>query len=211
MSKGTELLKSYLSKAGPYIGPRGGKWADAKHTIPWSDEKNPSTGKNDGDTKGGEDGKKEMDVHEQGRELTKKLEANLRKMFPNSVFQVAYREKTLGVAAPAVDIRFRLKKEVNVTAHNDPAYHIITINYPKNYDGSQKVQADLTHGGKIIVEKDENTPKHQALDSVKVGWRNKSGTPEQCAKHIEQYFSKLRTTLKDNAHRIKGFDAADLG
>lgn len=25
----------YLVKAGPYIGPRGGKWADPKHTIPW--------------------------------------------------------------------------------------------------------------------------------------------------------------------------------
>ena len=24
-------------KAGAYIGPRGGKWADAKHTIPWKD------------------------------------------------------------------------------------------------------------------------------------------------------------------------------
>lgn len=30
-------LEDYLSKGGPYIGPRGGKWADAKHTIPWSD------------------------------------------------------------------------------------------------------------------------------------------------------------------------------
>jgi len=27
-----------LSKGGPYIGPRGGKWADAKHTIAWSDD-----------------------------------------------------------------------------------------------------------------------------------------------------------------------------
>jgi hypothetical protein len=24
-----------LEKAGPYIGPRGGKWEDVKHTIPW--------------------------------------------------------------------------------------------------------------------------------------------------------------------------------
>ena len=24
---------------GPFIGPRGGKWADAKHTIPWDEEK----------------------------------------------------------------------------------------------------------------------------------------------------------------------------
>ena len=27
-----------LEKGGPYIGPRGGKWADPKRTIPWSDE-----------------------------------------------------------------------------------------------------------------------------------------------------------------------------
>ena len=26
-----------LSKAGPFIGPKGGKWADAKHTIPWKE------------------------------------------------------------------------------------------------------------------------------------------------------------------------------
>ena len=26
-----------LSKAGPFIGPRGGKWADARHTIPWKE------------------------------------------------------------------------------------------------------------------------------------------------------------------------------
>ncbi len=25
-----------LQKAGPFIGPKGGKWADAKHTIPWT-------------------------------------------------------------------------------------------------------------------------------------------------------------------------------
>lgn len=26
-----------LTKAGPYIGPRGGKWADPQHTIPWQE------------------------------------------------------------------------------------------------------------------------------------------------------------------------------
>ena len=31
--------------AGPFIGPRGGKWADAAHTIPWGDQKSsPSYG-----------------------------------------------------------------------------------------------------------------------------------------------------------------------
>jgi len=26
-----------IRKGGPYVGPRGGKWADAKHTIPWKE------------------------------------------------------------------------------------------------------------------------------------------------------------------------------
>jgi predicted GNAT family N-acyltransferase len=29
------LDDSDLEKAGPYIGPKGGKWADPQHTIPW--------------------------------------------------------------------------------------------------------------------------------------------------------------------------------
>jgi len=36
-----------FAKGGPYVGPRGGKWADAKHTIPWKDEGS-KTGKKDG-------------------------------------------------------------------------------------------------------------------------------------------------------------------
>lgn len=28
---------SMMRKAGPFIGPRGGKWADPKHTIPWKE------------------------------------------------------------------------------------------------------------------------------------------------------------------------------
>ena len=27
-----------LEKAGPFMGPRGGKWADAQHTIPWKEQ-----------------------------------------------------------------------------------------------------------------------------------------------------------------------------
>jgi hypothetical protein len=33
-----ERWRGDISKAGPYIGPRGGKWADAKHTIPWKED-----------------------------------------------------------------------------------------------------------------------------------------------------------------------------
>ena len=31
--------KGVMIKAGPFIGPRGGKWADPKHTIPWKEPK----------------------------------------------------------------------------------------------------------------------------------------------------------------------------
>jgi hypothetical protein len=32
-------LDEALSKASPYIGPRGGKWADPQHKIPWDEKK----------------------------------------------------------------------------------------------------------------------------------------------------------------------------
>ena len=38
-----------LIKAGPFIGPKGGKWADAKHTIPWKEAKTPPPKKRLGD------------------------------------------------------------------------------------------------------------------------------------------------------------------
>jgi hypothetical protein len=34
-----------MEKAGPYIGPKGGKWADAKHTVPWKEKKKKSVPK----------------------------------------------------------------------------------------------------------------------------------------------------------------------
>jgi Mn-dependent DtxR family transcriptional regulator len=38
MTSGLDELGEYLQKGGPYIGPKGGKWADPEHKIPW-DEK----------------------------------------------------------------------------------------------------------------------------------------------------------------------------
>ena len=37
--EGTETSQEGIQKSSPYIGPRGGKWADPKHTIPWREGK----------------------------------------------------------------------------------------------------------------------------------------------------------------------------
>ena len=34
-----EELEEFLEKGGPYMGKRGGKWADPQHTIPWKEPK----------------------------------------------------------------------------------------------------------------------------------------------------------------------------
>ncbi len=40
---GMEDLEDFAkAKGGPFIGPRGGKWADAAHTIPWADHEKAS-------------------------------------------------------------------------------------------------------------------------------------------------------------------------
>lgn len=36
-----DQLDEFAKGGGPYIGPRGGKWADAQHTIPWGEDKAP--------------------------------------------------------------------------------------------------------------------------------------------------------------------------
>lgn len=36
--------QSLAKSAGPFIGPKGGKWADAKHTIPWKEDAHPHAG-----------------------------------------------------------------------------------------------------------------------------------------------------------------------
>ena len=36
-AEGDETSKSLIKSGGPYIGPRGGKWADPQHTIPWEE------------------------------------------------------------------------------------------------------------------------------------------------------------------------------
>ena len=41
----TLVVVDDLSKAGPFIGPRGGKWADAAHTIPYREGKGRKKGK----------------------------------------------------------------------------------------------------------------------------------------------------------------------
>lgn len=38
LGAGLEALEDYLEKAGPYIGPKGGKWADPEHKIPWKED-----------------------------------------------------------------------------------------------------------------------------------------------------------------------------
>lgn len=42
------VIGSGLSKAGgPYIGPRGGRWADARHTVPWKENSDGETAEPD--------------------------------------------------------------------------------------------------------------------------------------------------------------------
>ena len=45
-----------LEKGGPYIGPRGGKWADPKHTIPWDEDTGKGKAVSDSSDKKGKPG-----------------------------------------------------------------------------------------------------------------------------------------------------------
>ena len=62
---GIDGIGEYLEKAGgPFIGPRGGKWADSEHKIPWKEQK-------DYDTTTGE-GQKRLMYDSRGIDITQK-------------------------------------------------------------------------------------------------------------------------------------------
>jgi hypothetical protein len=106
---------------------------------------------------------------------------------------------------PAVTFHFLLQgdksKYVMNIARNDPAYHIAQVyGFDKEGNIKGKLEADVLTGGSLHVKPAPDS--YMAFDSVKIGWRKKTGTPEQVVKHFDNYFGKMKKVAKDNFERI---------
>lgn len=146
------LEKLELKKGGPFIGPRGGKWKDPKHTIPWTDR----------------DEKFAREKKRPSAAITpQKVIADLRK---EGLFKPAKRKPKLGIRESGLEVRKHSKQFVMVTmkdwedtgepqqkwgrvldALENAGYQLFTLGNPPRFD--DEARAWGMKSGSLLVRK----------------------------------------------------------
>lgn len=132
-----------------------------------------------------------------------KIQKTISKIFSKSFVKVNL-SKRLG---KTIQISFLLGKDksewINGIPENDPMKHMLFIWLDRMGDDNilpDKIGIELSQGGDLTVRPKEGS--HLAYDRVKIGWRKKTGTPEQILKHIDNYFKKAKQVLLKNKDRM---------
>ena len=118
---------------------------------------------------------------------TSQIIAAYRKHFPNGWIQIS--ESSLG-GKTSTFIKFGVQSTTNVVngiSENDRGFHILKI---------EGQTLSLVVGGSLAVPPPAGS--HLAFGSVKVGFRKKTGTPEQLIAYLAAYCAKLRAACLEN-------------
>lgn len=135
-------------------------------------------------------------------EFIKIVESAYKKQFPRGEIRTRFKASGFG---GGITFYFGVQNKsdwFNNIWDNDPAASIVMIR--GDFDGDQmpeKVEADLIRGKSLLIAPASDS--HMAYDSVKIGWRKKSGSPEQIARHMAAYFAKMRQTVENNRGKLK--------
>lgn len=89
----------------------------------------------------------------------------------------------------------------NGIEHNDPARQIISMY--KCYNIDTKIMNDrivAEGGGSLSIKPGKDS--FNAYDSVKFGYRKKTGTPEAILAHLDRYFAKMLTVVQANMNNL---------
>lgn len=124
-------------------------------------------------------------------DLVKDIRQAIVGIFPKSCVSVRFTTNL----CPSINVTFAYTQKSgwsNGIIQNDRAFHQFYIAYGIAQDGSilDKVKVELSVGGKVCGP--------NCTDSVKVGWRNKTGTTEQVVKHFVKYFTKLKIAIEEH-------------
>lgn len=130
----------------------------------------------------------------------KKIKSTISKQFPKSALNVVFSTNI----KPGIHISFAVGKKgqwVNNISHNDISLTKAFI-YGMDKEGAlpDRMEFSPAMGGSIMIKPAEGS--FYAFDTIKVGLRKKTGTPDQIIKHLDTYFKKLKKTLVDNRDKI---------
>lgn len=130
------------------------------------------------------------------KDYVNKIEETIKKYFPDSYIVVT--DKGM-LGGDSILIKFAFGKDKseweNGIIHNDNGWMHIWLHESFTKDGKMKPMIDVESdtAGRI------NTIDRE---SIKTGWRNKKGTPDQILSHIDKFFAKLKQTVIANKDKM---------
>ena len=136
-------------------------------------------------------------------DYVKALETAVQHVLPKSYVECLF-SKNLGKSI-TLYVTLGAKGETKVTLHNDPMYHVISLdsvpydNFPDDGNLPDKLSADCSMSGLMVTPAEGSL---YAFDRVKTGWRNKTGTPDAILNYIVEYFKKVKNIVKENKDRL---------
>ena len=139
------------------------------------------------------------------KELAEEFKKVMMKHMPASYGEAVFSTNL----SPSVGVSFRWMKDKSKLssgiAENDPAGHswiVFGFDREGNFPEGKKLSMEIGRGGSLSVKPPEGS--HLAQGRVKVGWRNKKGSPEQLVKHFDNYMKKLKKAIEDNKEDLVG-------
>lgn len=135
-------------------------------------------------------------------ETARAIEAAFKKVFPKSLVQAKFNTNFGNVVTVVFSLVDEKSKLPNGIRDNDPAYSVWQV-YGFNKDGTgDKLEANLTRGGSFDLK--PYAGSYMAMSVVKLGWRKKSGSPDQIVKHFADYAEKSKKVMLANVDNVYG-------
>jgi len=124
-------------------------------------------------------------------DLVMAIRDTITRIFPESYVRVKFSTNI----SPTIHIVFAFERDgwPGGIIENDRAFHRIFVgNGEIGRDGTlpPKLKAELLVGGAVYGP--------NVTNKVRVGWRNRTGTPEQIVKHLTAYFDRLSGTIQSH-------------
>ena len=126
----------------------------------------------------------------------KSVENVIKKYFPKSFISVSFSTNIV----PSILVRFAIGKDKSEWSNgiwqNDPMWHTIHIGMgqiKKDGEIPEKLTAESPVAGNIMTKD---------FKRIKVGFRKKTGTPDQVLKHLDAFYKKAKQLFVANKDKI---------
>lgn len=136
-----------------------------------------------------------------GQQFVEAVKAAYMKTFPKGYID----GRVSNAFKPSMYFEARLQGDIskvsNQIKQNDAAFqswHVWDIGADAANGGelADKMTVEIGQGGSLMVQPAPGS--HRAFDSVKFGWRKKSGNADQLVKHLANYFKKMKKVVDQN-------------